>query len=335
MNLQPFRMASILRAGLLLTLLLAALLAAVLFVVTAPFVTPVPSSPEVVDPARLRAHVRHLSVELHPRDADSFENLDRAAEYIHSEFRSVAPPGRIEVQEVISGGRAYKNVIVHFGPSAGEVVVVGAHYDSHAATPGADDNASGVAGLIELAGLLSRYAPSGPVDLVAYALEEPPHFQSDSMGSVQHARSLRKAGREVRLMLALEMIGFFSDEAGSQRYPHPWLAWLYPDRGNFIAVVGRPNDLLATRRVKGLMAGATDLSVQSINAPRSLAGVDWSDHGSFWDEGYNALMITDTAFLRNRNYHLAGDTFDRLDYRRMAEVVRAVHSTVRGVAHPP
>jgi Zn-dependent M28 family amino/carboxypeptidase len=120
---------------------------------------------------------------------------------------------------------------VHFGPSAGEVVVVGAHYDAHAGTPGADDNASGVAWLIELAGLLGRNPPSGPVDLVAYTLEEPPHFKSGSMGGVQHVRSFRKAGQAVRLMLALEMIGFFSDDAGSQHYPHPSLAWLYPDTG--------------------------------------------------------------------------------------------------------
>jgi Zn-dependent M28 family amino/carboxypeptidase len=197
----------------------------------------------------------------------------------------------------------------------------------HTHTPGADDNASGVAGLIELAHLLGKQPPPRPVELVAYTLEEPPHFRTEHMGSAWHARSLRAAGREVRLMVSLEMIGCFSDAPGSQRFPVPGLDLLYPDRGNFIALVSRisaKGELGATRRAKALMAGATDLAVHSINAPPLLKGIDFSDHLSYWAQGYPALMVTDTAFFRNANYHQAGDTHETLDYARMAKVVQGV-----------
>jgi Zn-dependent M28 family amino/carboxypeptidase len=135
--------------------------------------------------------------------------------------------------------------------------------------------------------------------------------------------------RDIKLMLSLEMIGYFDDRPGSQSYPVPGMAHLYSDRGDFIAVVGRLGGFGATRRVKALMSGATDLPVHSINAPQRLQGIDFSDHLSYWNEGFPALMITDTAFLRNRSYHQAGDTYDKLDYRRMAKVVQAVYAIVR------
>jgi Zn-dependent M28 family amino/carboxypeptidase len=223
--------------------------------------------------------------------------------------------------------------------------VIGAHYDSHGDaiggskhprghtpethTPGADDNASGVAGLLELARLLGRSAQSRTIELVAYTLEEPPHFRTEHMGSAWHARSLRAANRDVELMLSLEMIGYFSDEPGSQGYPFPAMSHLYSDRGNFIAIVGKMSDFGATRRVKALMAGATSLPVHSINAPPLLQGVDFSDHLSYWLEGFPALMVTDTSFMRNHHYHQASDTYEKLDYRRMAMVVQGVYAVTQ------
>ena len=134
------------------------------------------------------------------------------------------------------------------------------------------------------------------------------------------------AKREVRLMLSLEMIGTFSDDPNSQDYPIPGMAHLYSDRGDFIAIVGKFGDFDATRKAKALMAGASDLPVFSINAPPLLQGIDFSDHLSYWNAGFPALMITDTAFLRNHQYHRAGDTYEKLDYRRMAKVVQAVYA---------
>jgi Peptidase family M28 len=313
------------RVLVVLFFMVAAVPALVLFLVTQPMVIPIKSSLPPADPLRLQRHVERLSIDFHPRSAEHVNNLDQAADYIVDEFRSVEPAVRVEVQPVLVGGRTYKNIIARFGPEIGPPLVIGAHYDSHGQTPGADDNASGVAGLLELARLLGSTPPAHAIELVAYTLEEPPHFGSRDMGSAWHARTLVSSGRGARLMLSLEMIGSFSDKPGSQRFPHPAMRFVYPDRGNFIAVIGRPVDALATRAVKARMAGATDLAVRSMNAPRSVVGVDFSDHRSYWDEGIPALMITDTAFFRKPEYHQAGDTHDKLDYRRMAQVVQAVH----------
>lgn len=309
-------------------------------IVTQPFVVPRYSKSPDVSPERLQAHVKHLSVNLYPRSFDRFRNIRLAAAYVEQEFREAG--ANVSVQDVVVQEATYKNVIARFGPASGPLLVIGAHYDSHgdasdgarypqgyspkSHTPGADDNASGVAGLIELAHLLSRNPPQRPVELVAYALEEPPHFRTDDMGSVRHARSLTAAKRPVELMLSLEMIGYFSDDIGSQRYPFPGMNLLYPVQGNFIALVGRVGDFQAIRDAKSLMTGATDLPVRSINAPSLVPGIDFSDHRSYWAEGFPALMVTDTAFYRNANYHEAGDTYDKLDYQRMAKVVQAVYA---------
>jgi len=311
------------------------LAAAAATLVVQPMVAPLPSSAPPVDPARLEQHVRTLSVDLYPRSFDQFAHLNQAARYIEEQFQAAGAD--VSVQYVTVQEARYKNVIARFGPRTGPVMVIGAHYDSAGTetapvvtgethTPGADDNASGVAGLIELARLLGRQAPSRSIELVAYTLEEPPHFRTDHMGSAWHARALRKEGREVSLMLSLEMIGYFSDAAGSQSYPLPGMTLLYPDRGNFIALVGRFGGFAASRRAKAIMRGATDLPVASLNAPPGLPGVDFSDHRNYWRAGYPALMVTDTAFMRNPHYHRAGDTADTLDYVRAAKVVQAVYA---------
>lgn len=310
-----------------IALLLAGLVAAAVAVVTQPLVRPVASRPPPVDAGRLQAHVRHLSVDLHPRSHDQLRNLDLAAQYIAASFEAAG--AAVTLQDVPVRGTTYRNVVARFGPAAGPVMVIGAHYDSHADTPGADDNASGVAGLLELARLLGRQPQARPIELVAYTLEEPPHFATDRMGSAWHARSLRATGRDVRFMLSLEMIGCFSDQPGSQSYPVPGMASLYSDRGDFISLVGRLEDFGLMRRLKAVMAGATDLPVHSINAPTSLQGVDFSDHRNYWQQGFPAAMVTDTAFMRNPNYHRAGDTLEKLDYGRMAKVVQAVYAVTQ------
>lgn len=328
----------------LATTVAAAVIAAILAV--QPWVTPLPSTPPAVDVARLRADVRHLSVDLYPRSYDQVENLDRSARFILAELRSSG--GRVSEQPVDAEGVAYRNLIAHYGPEQGAVLVIGAHYDSHGDvqqaarnggeatpathTPGADDNASGTAALLELARLLGRHPPARPVELVAYTLEEPPYFRTAHMGSAWHARALKADARPVELMLSLEMIGYFSDEPGSQRYPVSGMEALYSDRGDFILVAGHLGDFALMRRVKARMAGAVDLPVHSINASALLQGIDFSDHLNYWREGYPALMVTDTAFLRNPHYHRAGDTDEKLDYVRMGKVVQAVFALTRGTA---
>jgi hypothetical protein len=309
----------------LIALAIAALLGATgCALVTQPLVRSIPSEPARVDAAALEQHVRELAVNLHPRSFENFANIERAGDYILAAF--IATGAETEVQKFAVQGSLYRNLIVRFGPREGPVLVIGAHYDANGGTPGADDNASGVAGLLELARLLGANPPPQPVELVAYTLEEPPYFRSASMGSFQHAQALVNSGRRLRLMMSLEMIGYFRDEPDSQQFPVPGLELLYPDSGNFIAIVGRFGDFGATRRVKALFRGATDLPVESMNAPAKVPGVDFSDHVNYWHFELPAVMVTDTAFLRNPHYHQASDTPETLDYPRMAKVVQAVYA---------
>jgi hypothetical protein len=272
-----------------------------------------------------------LSETFFPRDWQHPENLDRAAAYIRTELEQTS--ARAPEQPFEMDGKTYRNVIASFGPEAGERIIVGAHYDAHGELPGADDNASGVAGLIEVARLLKEKAPPARVDLVAYTLEETRRPAAEQRGrghngSVMHAGLLKREGVAVRIMFSLEMIGFFSDRENSQGYPSPVLRWFYPARGNFIVVSGRLREGWAVRRIKKAMRAASALPVYSFNVPSFVAGIDRSDHASYWAAGYPAVMITDTAFNRNRNYHTAQDTADTLDYDRMAMVVQGVYNAV-------
>lgn len=282
-----------------------------------------------VDALRLRAHVHKLAVDFRPRDARHPERLDQVAAYLAGVLREAG--GDVQEQVFQVEGRTYRNVRATFGPKAGARVVVGAHYDAYRDLPAADDNASGVAGLLELGRILGRRPPQAPVELVAYTLEEPPHFGTPAMGSAHHARALQSEGTAVKAMISLEMIGYFSDVPGSQRYPLPGVGLAYPDRGDFAVVVGRLGDMGLTRTVKGAMRGATALRIRSMNAPRWVPGIDYSDHFPYWDAGFPAVMITDGAFYRNRAYHTEGDTPDRLDYGRMAQVVQGVWAAVEAL----
>jgi Zn-dependent M28 family amino/carboxypeptidase len=289
------------------------------------------SAPMSVDPKRLETHVRTLSESFVPRDESHPENLDRCAAYIRREFESAN--ARVSEQPFTVQGKTYRNVIAHFGPETKEVVVVGAHYDTAGPLPGADDNASGIAGLLELARLLGSVQSPIRVELVAYTLEEPPFFRSEQMGSAIHAKALKREGAVVRVMLSLEMIGYFSDARDSQHFPSSVLSLFYPTEGNFISVIGKMGDGILVRKIKKAMSGATNLPVYSINAPRLIPGVDFSDHLNYWLEEYPAMMITDTAFYRNANYHTSGDTAERLDYRRMGQVVEGVYAAVIDLTH--
>jgi hypothetical protein len=280
-----------------------------------------------VDPAVLRAHVEALAGgRFAPRDFDHPENLDRAAAWIAEELKRHGAPVREQVFQL--DGRNYRNVLADFGPETRERLVVGAHYDTAGDQPGADDNASGVAAILELARLLVARPPPIRVELAAWTLEEPPNFRSARMGSAVHAAALAKAGAAVRLAIAVETIGAFSDAKGSQRYP-AGLGLLYPDAGNFIAVVGKWGQGDAVDEVARALRTGSPLPVETLSAPASVTGVDFSDHVSFWGQGFQAVMVTDTAFFRNERYHTPADRPETLDYARMAEVVKGMHCAVQ------
>jgi hypothetical protein len=282
------------------------------------------------DRAALREHVEALAGRLAPRDLDHPENLDAAADYVAGRLRAAGLEPRDQAYEAF--GRRQRNVLAEVGPDTPERIVVGAHYDAAAGTPGADDDASGVAGLIELARMLVAAPPPLRVQLAAYTLEEPPAFGTEAMGSAVHARSLADAGVKVRLMIALEGIGYFSDAAGTQRQPTQLRDAAYPDTGNFIAVVGRSGQGGMVSVIAGAIAAVSVVPVETLVASRDVPGVSLSDHRSFWELDYPAVMVTNTAFYRNERYHTARDRPDTLDYARMAEVVEGLHCAVQSVA---
>lgn len=269
----------------------------------------------------LNTHVQFLSIDCLPRDHENTHNLNKAASYIENAFAMSAD--EVELQSYTTDGEEYKNVIGIYGPESDEVFVVGAHYDAFVDFPGADDNASGVAGLIELGNLLSQVSLQSRIILVAYTLEEPPYFRTEKMGSAIHAQSLTASNAKVKLMISLEMIGYFSDAEGSQDYPNPLLRLFYPKQGNYISIIDQMPANNA-RAIKQAINAYTDIPAYSINAPAFIPGIDFSDHMNYWNNNYPAVMITDTAFYRNVNYHTPYDTYDKLDYEKMAQVIYGV-----------
>ncbi len=296
--------------------------------------------------ARLEATVRALASIKPSRSMRNPAALVMAAGYVETEF---AKSGcRIELHPFQLRGGVYQNITCSFGPEDAERIILGAHYDvySRAADQsgaesaavkvmlGADDNASGVAGILEIARMIAEQEPvlEHRLDLVAFTLEEfVEPIGNDafaSIGSHRYVQMLSKEASPVRLMVSVEMIGYFNDAPGSQRYPQPLsglLSLFYPTTGNFIGVIGQAMDRSVVSEVRNLMAARNPLPVYSINAPSFVPGVDRSDHKNFWHADYPAVMVTDTAEFRNANYHTPGDTPDTLDYDRMARVVTGLY----------
>jgi Zn-dependent M28 family amino/carboxypeptidase len=292
---------------------------------------PALSPEEQASREHLSAHVRRLSGDIGERNAGHYEALVEARDYIAEELRHAGyAVHRLAFRH---DGQVFHNVeaVLDGHSAAGECVVVGAHYDSVEGSPGANDNASGVAALIEVARLLSGRALPITVRFVAFANEEPPYFNTRvGMGSVEYAKGLSDSAR-VRAMLSLETVGFYSDSPGSQHYP-ALVGLLYPDRGNFIAFVSNLGSSQLVRRALGVFREVATLPSEGAALPGSVPGVSWSDHRSFWDVGVPAVMITDTALFRDRHYHLASDTADRLDYERMARLATGLSKVVTALA---
>lgn len=308
--------------------LLAILLVLLINAITSPIFTAPDRSavPEIhVNTGRLENDVAILSSIQPPRNYQNHTSLIIAAGYIQKELELLGM--YVEQQVYTVEGNDYQNLICSFGPTDGPRWIVGAHYDVFGNSPGADDNASGVAGLLELARMLKHHNPDlqTRIDLVAYTLEEPPFFRTEWMGSYKHAQYLKEKEVEIRGMVSLEMIGYFSDEENSQQYPLGAMKILYPAAGNYISLVGRFGDGSFIRETKRKMEQAMWIDVRSIAAPTWVEGIDFSDHLNYWEFGYNAIMITNTGYFRNQNYHEISDTPETLDYIRMAEVIRGIY----------
>jgi len=272
---------------------------------------------------RLREDVSFLTKLAPPRKYSNLKSLDRAATFIEEEFAGAGLNTQKQNWKV--AGNEYSNVIASYNADKKERLIIGAHYDVCGDQAGADDNASGVAGLLEIARMIAKAKPqlNYRIDFVAYSLEEPPYFDTENMGSFIHAKSLKEANVPVIGMLCFEMIGYFSDKPGSQEFPTPQLKQLYPNTGNFIIVVGLQRQAGFNEKVYSLMRKDAAIDVQTISFPSAVGLGGLSDHRNYWHFGFPAVMINDTSFLRNPNYHKASDTIKTLDFAKMAAVVDA------------
>lgn len=283
------------------------------------FVYPIPE----ISIENMKRTVHYLSTMTPPRNYYNTESLRKSANYISQEFINYGlTPVR---QRFEVSGDIYENVIASVGPKEAIRIIVGAHYDVCGDQPGADDNASAIAGLLEIARFAKIHESELQyrVDFVAYTLEEPPFFSTTNMGSYVHARFLHENNINVRGMICLEMIGFFTEQKKSQRYPLSLMRLFYPGTGDFIGVVSNYGSSSLSKQLSRHLK-ATSIKVETLKAPSFITGVDFSDHRNYWKFGYDAVMITDTAFYRNPNYHERSDTIDTLDFSRMKEVVKGI-----------
>jgi len=279
--------------------------------------------------ARLRGHVVAIASE--PHNTQHYAALQRSAAYIEAELSSLGYAPQSQAWEV--GGKTVHNISVDLssanaGPETPSVVI-GAHYDSYGNAPGANDNGSGSAAVIELARLL-RDTPltDKRLRLVLFVNEEPPYDRTPDMGSYRYAKSLKDAGEKVIGMISLETIGSFSDEPGSQRYPFPF-NHVFPDVGNFVAFVALPGGRAFLHDVIASFRRHTPFPTIGGTAPDSIPGIGWSDHWAFFKVGYPAIMVTDTALFRYPHYHTPQDTPDKVDYDKLARVTLGIAETAR------
>src|SRR6266478_3765935 len=283
--------------------------------------------------AGLQRHVRALAHDIGVRSDETYANVQRAAAYIE---RTLAGFGyQVVSQEFAADNRSYRNIEATLPGVPGHshrVVVLGAHYDTAEGAPGADDNASGVAGVLELARIFAQERQARTVRFVFFPNEEPPSFPTADMGSRHYATAARERNDQIVAMLSIESIGYYDTEKGSQRYPFP-LNLAYPDVGDFIGFVSNLRSRALLHRAIAAFRTHATLPTQGAAAPAWVPGVWWSDHWSFWREGYHAIMITDTAPYRNPFYHTPQDTPDKLDYDRMARVVHGLTRVVRAIAN--
>jgi hypothetical protein len=282
----------------------------------------------------LRRHVTQLATEIGERRATEGDSLRRAESYLQGELAKLAAGSAKLRREPVEGapGDPANLVLDLAGKQAGPLIVLGAHYDTApGGTPGANDNGSGTAAALVLARLLAPTQHELPIRIVLFANEEMPYFRTAAMGSLQHAQGCRANGAALRAMFSLETMGYFSDAPGSQKYPAP-LDRLYPDRGNFIAFVGNLGSRGLVRDSIERFRRHASVPSEGGALPSVLPGVGWSDHWAFWENGYDAVMVTDTALFRDPTYHRSSDIASNLDFERLARVVVGLQRVVEELA---
>ena len=295
-----------------------------------------PSEPDAAVLENLRRHVDRLAGLIGPRHSSQPRALEAARKLVESELSAAG----YDVQRQsyrLAGQREVENLVAELPGSrkADQIVILGAHYDTMPLTPGADDNASAVAVLLEAARLARRWQAGRTIRFVAFACEEMPHFRNDEMGSKVYAKACRERGERIVGMLCLEMVGFFSSRPNSQQMPTAipkFLRPIFPPRGDFLAAVGNLRSGRLLWQFRRGFRRAVRFPLFPILLPELVEDIRLSDNSSFWDQGYQALMLTDTSFLRNPHYHQPSDTPDTLDYPSMAQVTLGVLGGLAAVA---
>lgn len=283
---------------------------------------------------KLSTHLQALAVEIGERNIFHPDKLKATSSYIRQFWE--AQSFKVQEQAYQVDGIPCENLSVEIKGKefADGIVLVGAHYDSVLGSPGANDNASGVAAMLEISAALRGQEFPRALRFVAFTNEEPPFFESDKRGSLVYAQECSRRKEKIAAMLCLETIGFYTDRPGSQQYP-PLFDLFYPEQGNFLALVGDLNSGRLVNQIKRIFREAGNFPIESVCAPRFVPGVDWSDHASFWDEGYPAVMFTDTAPYRYPHYHLSTDTPDKLNLPAFAEVVEILTRLVAHLSSEP
>lgn len=279
---------------------------------------------------RLQAHVYRLAEEIGERSVFKYEKLQEAKAYISAQLASFGY--KLEYEDYYITDKMASNIIavkpgIEFPK---EIVIVGAHYDT-CFNPGADDNASAVAGLLELARQLQEQQTKRTIRFIAFVNEEPPFFKTEQMGSRVYSRQIKQLNEDIKAVVILEMIGYYSQKPHSQRYP-PLFGFFYPNKANFIGVVGNFSSRWLVRQLVRGFKQKSSFPIEAVTTFAFVPGVDFSDHWSFWQEGYPAVMVTDTAFYRNPYYHSAADTYQTLDYENMAAVLTGLSTALLELA---
>jgi Peptidase family M28 len=284
------------------------------------------SESELALRAELRADVEKLAGEIGERNMNRYPQLLAAGEFIEASLTSAGLAPRRDIYEL--RGRACHNLEVEIRGTSPEIFVIGAHYDSVFGCPGANDNGSGVAALLTLARRFAGKPARQTLRFVAFVNEEPPYFQTEEMGSFVYAKRCKERGDRIMGMISLETIGYFSDAPGSQKYPSPGLGLFYPSKGNFIGFASDTRSRSLLRATVSAFRKTGKLPCQGASLPAIIPGIGWSDQWSFWQCGYPAIMVTDTAPFRYPHYHEPTDTPDKLDYDRFALVISGMEKTI-------
>lgn len=290
------------------------------------FLIPIFASSQNSDTLKIKKHLTVITKTEQARNYQNLESLNFVADYIFKEFEKSADSTYYQTYDII--GIEYKNVVCVFGNDQEKTIVIGAHYDVCGDQEGADDNASGVIGLLELTRLLKGQKLNYRLEIVAYTLEEPPYFRSKNMGSYIHAKSIVDNKIDIYGMVCLEMIGYFDDTKNSQEYPLGLLSWVYGDRGDFIALITKFGKGKFARKFESAFVKHQHLKTEKLTAPSFLQGIDFSDHLNYWELGISAIMITDTAFYRNKNYHEETDKMETLNIPKMSKVIDSVFDAI-------